>query len=328
MDPVRVSFLVCSNRGRGTLLKALEKISRQRPDHSWECLLVDNGFSDEESKRVLQLAQRLFADARFRMVKEPNPGLGHARRCGFQEASGDWIVMLDDDNYLEPNFIDELGQILENHTELGGICPLVYPIYGGGGREWKSVVAIRCLSVTEQALRNMNGLPRYFPSDQAASAPRPPGGGMIIRREVGLEWVQIAEATGTVFLGRTAQKPIGAEDEQIWRTLLSRRYPVLVTDRLRLAHDLPESRFGWRYLWRLNYWMAWSYAWLDGVEGKNLQTSTGCYRALHSLRHGRLILAARGKEERIVRWMDLASWLGREAGASAFRNGMKAADRA
>jgi glycosyltransferase involved in cell wall biosynthesis len=306
----QLSFLVCSNRALGTLPRALNAIANQSHANLWECVLVDNGFTKEEASQVQRQAVELFQSGKFRMIREEQPGLGYARRTGIAAASGDWIIMLDDDNYLEPDFVAVLLKLLERFPEACGVSPCVYPLLPPPNAGWQKVVANRCLSVTEAALAALSGLPRLYAGSEAPLAPRPPGGGMTIRRSIALQWSHVSSDRGTLFLERTGVNLIGAGDEEIWRTLLSMGVPVLVANNLRIAHDLPVSRFSWMYLWRLNYWMAWSYARLDAAYGVYGMESGW----LQSVRHAKLLLVAAGKEERLKRWMDWAAALGHRAG--------------
>ncbi len=319
-EPVLVTFQVCSNRAEGTLPKALRAIAAQNVRVAWECLLVDNGFSPEDATKVQALAESCFPKGRFRMVKERTQGLGYARRRGFQAAHGHWVVMVDDDNYVDPNFAEELAHLLEKFPDVGGVGPCVYPLFPQPEQEGFRRIAHRCLSVTEDVLASLGEMPRYYPPGEAKKAPRPPGGGMVIRREIGMAWAEDALKNNSLDLDRTGTKLTSAGDAEIWRVLMSLRVPVVLSDHLRIAHDLPGSRFKWCYLWRLNYWMAWSYVWLDLSEGSITAPSSSLGVGVQSLRHLKLIVGAKTLTERLDRWMDWASFLGAQAARRAFQS--------
>ena len=52
-----------------------------------------------------------------RIVREEKLGLTHARVRGFQEAKGEIVVMVDDDNVLKPDYLERAVEILEKDSE-------------------------------------------------------------------------------------------------------------------------------------------------------------------------------------------------------------------
>jgi glycosyltransferase involved in cell wall biosynthesis len=66
----------------------------------WEMIVVDNGSTD----RGIEVARR-FSDARLRLVASPKKGPGAARNFGLHLATGDWILFLDADDLLAPDYL-------------------------------------------------------------------------------------------------------------------------------------------------------------------------------------------------------------------------------
>ena len=56
-----------------------------------------------------------------RVVREDKLGLTHARVRGFQEAQGEIVVMVDDDNVLKPDYLERAIKILEKYPQLGAV---------------------------------------------------------------------------------------------------------------------------------------------------------------------------------------------------------------
>ena len=71
-----------------------------------------------------------------RVVREDKLGLTHARVRGFQEAKGEIVVMVDDDNVLKPDYLERAVEILEKNPELGAIGGKALPEFEIEPPEW------------------------------------------------------------------------------------------------------------------------------------------------------------------------------------------------
>lgn len=65
----------------------------------FECLVVDDGSTDNSADIVKQLASQ---DQRVRLFSKKNGGVSAARNTGFAEANGEFVQFLDGDDTLEP----------------------------------------------------------------------------------------------------------------------------------------------------------------------------------------------------------------------------------
>ena len=73
----------------------------------WEAILVDDGSKDSSGIICDEYAAK---DARVRVIHKENGGLSSARNAGLAIASGDWIMHLDGDDWIEPNMLERLIQ--------------------------------------------------------------------------------------------------------------------------------------------------------------------------------------------------------------------------
>lgn len=71
-----------------------------------EILLVDDGSTDDSPRICREFAER---DPRIRYIRMENSGVSAARNRGIELAQGRWIGFLDADDYVEPNFYEELA---------------------------------------------------------------------------------------------------------------------------------------------------------------------------------------------------------------------------
>ena len=87
--------------------KYLEKcvdsiLAQTEPD--FELLLVDDGSTDGSGGLCDKLAER---DGRVRVIHQENQGLGGARNTGIQQAQGDWLLLVDSDDWIEPEILEK-----------------------------------------------------------------------------------------------------------------------------------------------------------------------------------------------------------------------------
>jgi glycosyltransferase involved in cell wall biosynthesis len=80
-----------------------------------EVLVVDDNSTDGTQEYVAALQQDLAARGHDRLQYYRNPvnrGHSHSVNTGVERACGDWIKLLDDDDYLAPNCLEEMSQAI------------------------------------------------------------------------------------------------------------------------------------------------------------------------------------------------------------------------
>ena len=96
------------NKGR-YVTETVESVLAQTMN-AWEMIVVENGSTDNGPEIV-----RRFSDQRIRLMISPKQGPGAARNVGLVQATGEWILFLDADDLLAPDFVDERLALLKDH---------------------------------------------------------------------------------------------------------------------------------------------------------------------------------------------------------------------
>jgi glycosyltransferase involved in cell wall biosynthesis len=107
-----VSVVIPCHNATRFLKETLASI-RVQTYHAVETILVNDGSDSREDVRVLQSLGRSVS----RYIEQPHLGLPAARNTGFRAASSDYVVPLDADDLLEPDYISECMAALEEHPD-------------------------------------------------------------------------------------------------------------------------------------------------------------------------------------------------------------------
>lgn len=96
---------------------------------NWEALVIDDGSSDNT-----QAVVEGYGDPRIRYVYQNHAGLPAARNNGMLRATGDWIVYLDSDNELLPNYLDCMLSAVQAQPCLYAVpqAQRIYELYENG----------------------------------------------------------------------------------------------------------------------------------------------------------------------------------------------------
>ena len=114
MSP-KLSIIIPCYKSEATLEETLVSVLAQDFE-AWEAILVDDGSPDAVASIADEWMRK---DARFRYYKKENAGLGAARNTGIELAEGTFILPLDSDNKVRPQFARKAIAIFEEHPNVG-----------------------------------------------------------------------------------------------------------------------------------------------------------------------------------------------------------------
>jgi glycosyltransferase involved in cell wall biosynthesis len=91
----------------------------------FELIVVDDGSKDDTASVI-----RAITDPRIKYLYKENGGLSTARNLGWDNASGDYLCFLDDDDIWPENFLEVVVKNLQENIEYGAaysVRTLLYP---------------------------------------------------------------------------------------------------------------------------------------------------------------------------------------------------------
>ena len=98
-----VSLVIPVYNSEAFLCQCLESVLAQTFE-DMEIVCVDDGSTDSSPEILAEFAER---DDRIRVLTQPNAGVAAARSRGLQLAVGDFVLFLDNDDFFEPDMVEE-----------------------------------------------------------------------------------------------------------------------------------------------------------------------------------------------------------------------------
>ncbi|MEH2044660.1 glycosyltransferase family 2 protein [Nostoc sp.] len=133
MNP-KVSVIIPAYNTESYIGKAIESALEQTLTNI-EVIIVDDGSSD----KTVEIAKS-FTDQRLKViVNQQNLGAAAARNRAFRAAQGEWIAVLDSDDWYAPERLSKLVS-LANKTNADMIADDVYLIKDGATSPWSTLI--------------------------------------------------------------------------------------------------------------------------------------------------------------------------------------------
>jgi len=234
-----IELVICTYNNAKLLDRALECLSRQTaPVDRWSLLVVDNNCTDE-TPEVVERHRKEGRIPGLRRVVEPQQGLTAARLCGVRSTEAVWLAFVDDDCFLDENWVSSALSFAEAYPGCGAF----------GGR-----------NVVSWEVPPSEFLAKYashFAAQDHGSTPRLlgercllAGAGLVINR-------QALERSGWLegqFLGdRQGKKLTSGGDEEILLRLRKAGFALGYAPDCLLYHFIPKRRISEAYLIELFY---------------------------------------------------------------------------
>jgi glycosyltransferase involved in cell wall biosynthesis len=233
-------MVVCCHNSAQRLKPTLAHLAAQQVPSGldWEVIVIDNASTDDTAA-VARSAWPTDHPVEFRVIAEPQAGLSHARHRGFHESRYDIISFVDDDNWVCPDWVHLVNEVMTEHPEVGAcggcqeeVCEIEPPAWF---ERYKTAYAVGPQAETPGV---MTGLWACLG-----------GAGMSIRRSA---WQQLLDrGFHPLLAGRQGAALTSGEDIEFMYALRLAGWSLYYEPRMQIRHFIPAGRLQWSYLVRM-----------------------------------------------------------------------------
>ena len=115
MQSPKVSVIIVNFNGKSLVEECLKSLFKVDYDN-FEVILVDNNSNDETINFITKNYPSII------LIKlDSNKGFAEPNNIGSKNAKGEYLLFLNNDTIVTPNFISEMIKVIENNQEIG-IC--------------------------------------------------------------------------------------------------------------------------------------------------------------------------------------------------------------
>lgn len=284
IQPVGVSFLVCTFNGAARIAETLACLAHQRASAGvpWEVVLVDNASTDGTAELARQVWSELGSPGPLHLLREPRPGKQYALEMAIGRVGHRYTCIVDDDNRLAPDYLQIGFDLLEANPAIGILGGQNTGTFEGEPPGWFPAFQ-HCYAVGPQ-LDYVSGQTKPL-NDGNVGRNVLWGAGMFVRTAI---WIALRDSGfRSLFSGRQGEANLTAgEDDELCYAAQLLGYEVWYSSRLRLQHHMVAGRLTVPYRNRLFYASARSATRLnayrsalwgrqDNAAGTNLLKDTG-----------------------------------------------------
>lgn len=116
----KISIITASYNYENYIKETIQSVLNQT-FQDWEMIIVDDGSSDNSVNVIKSYCEK---DERIKLFQHPNnsnKGLAETVKLGLKQAQADWVVFLESDDTITPDYLEEKLKIAEKYPDVGVI---------------------------------------------------------------------------------------------------------------------------------------------------------------------------------------------------------------
>jgi len=232
-----LSIIVCTYNRDKYLYGALRCIAENGfPTKAYEIVLVNN-MSTDNTESECKRFEKDHPEVNFRYCLETHQGLSYARNRGIEESLGETLLFLDDDSYIQENYLCNLQKQLDNHPEADAFGGKINPVFETGeAPKWLSKWNYSWVSAIDMGEKVCQFEGRTFPI----------GANMGIKKAILMK-------TGLFNpqLGRSKKNLMGGEEKDLFERIRQQGGKIYYFPDVIVNHVIPPTRTTKDYVKRL-----------------------------------------------------------------------------
>lgn len=224
-----ISVIVSTYNREQYIIQCLESVAKQSVSaENWELVIVNNNCTDKTDELVKVFLKLYQNRVNVSYHVEYSQGLSFARNRGIKESKGDFLVFVDDDAFLESNYIEELLCYLQNYQEeylaFGG---RITPYLESELPKWMSPYLMPLMSVLDWGNEVKEFKKNKYP----------------IGANMGFSKA-LLDIVGdfNINLGRVGKNTMGGEEKDLFFRIRNQNAKVYYFPKVQVQHVVPDSR--------------------------------------------------------------------------------------
>lgn len=224
---LKISAIVCTYNREKYLEIALESLAAQTlARDAFEVVIINNNSTDNTEK-VCSEFHKKYSDIPYKYFIETDQGLSFARNRGIIESDAELVTFIDDDAWLDKNFLKEVVDFMESRKEVVSVGGTILLDYEDKEPNWQT-----------KYLASLFGYFKYSDKTEAFNkTDYPRGSNMTFRKSV---FKKVGDFNTE--LGRIGQNLGGGEEKDIYQRIYAKNLPVYNLPGAVVFHAVPVSR--------------------------------------------------------------------------------------
>jgi glycosyltransferase involved in cell wall biosynthesis len=223
-----LSIIICTYNRQKYIYNCLKNVAEN--DFScdkYEIILVNNNSTDN-TETECECFKNDYPQVDFRYFVEINQGLSFARNRGVEEASGDFLVFLDDDAFVEKNYLANLENNLAKYENIDAFGGKITPLFESGiTPKWLSKWTYSWVSGIDLGNKTTSFNGNNYP----------------IGANMGISRKAIEKIGGfNIKLGRSKKNLMAGEEKDIFNRLKAQSGAIYYFPNVAVQHVIPENR--------------------------------------------------------------------------------------
>jgi glucosyl-dolichyl phosphate glucuronosyltransferase len=222
-----LSVIICTYNREEYIGKTLMHFNNQSANENlFEIVIVDNKSNDKTAdicKEFINSNPNI--DVKYYL--EQNQGLSYARNTGIAKSKGDLIAFIDDDAFVNHNYIEEVIRFFKENQDINSIGGRIYPEYEKGEPAWMSKYLWPLVAALDNGDKVKPFKGRKFPL----------GANMAFRAEIFEKYDHF-----NVELGRRGTVLEAGEEKDLFFRMRKNGEKIFYVPSVAVKHIIPEKR--------------------------------------------------------------------------------------
>ena len=237
LDPrLDLTVAIPTYNGSERLPLVLERLKSQvNTEHfAWEILVVDNNSSDQTAQVVQEYQANWPQSYPLRYCVEPQQGAAFARHRAVEQAQGEWVGFLDDDNVPDFDWVSAAYRFSQKYPQAGAFGSKIKAVFEvEPPQELKPILFY--LAIVDRGSQPLI----YDPRKKGV----PPSAGLVVRRAAWLAHVPKKQ----LLIGRVGQSMLAGEDAEALLYLHRGGWEIWYNPEMVIQHLISASRLEGQY---------------------------------------------------------------------------------